>query len=227
MKVSLVMPVYNEERTLPAILQRLFDVGVADELVIVDDGSEDRSVDIIKNTPIPNNLKLRLIEQPENRGKGAALRAGFEQVSGEIIGIQDADEEYFPEDIPELIEPIRNGRTKIVYGCRSFSGHQSYSYFYYLGNAFLTLMTNVLYNIHISDVETCYKFFHREVFDQITLQSDSFTIENELTARIVRAGYNIYEVPIRYVARSREEGKKITTWDGVKAAGALLYYRIF
>ncbi|MFB6356715.1 MAG: glycosyltransferase family 2 protein [bacterium] len=225
--LSLVIPVYNESEFLERILNRVSDVDPVDELVIVDDHSQDDSYRIIREFDYPDGLTVQHFRNDSNRGKGYCVREGIKQATGDIIGIQDADLEYFPEDIPRLLEPLYDERAEVVYGSRNLSEHKSFSFYYYLGNSILTLLTNIIYNIYITDVETCYKFFRKEVVDPAELHSDTFTIENELTARIVRNGYRIYEVPIRYSARSREEGKKITAWDGIKAAGAIFWYRFF
>lgn len=227
MKVSVVVPVYNEEDTVAGELERLFAVSSVREVVVVDDASRDRSVEIVRSVEPPEEVDLVLLTRSENRGKGAAVRRGLERVSGDVVGVHDADGEYDPADIPSLVAPIEAGECSIVYGSRVLKDNPSYSTAYYWGNWFVTQLANVLYGLELTDIETCYKFFRREVLRDLQLESDGFTIEPELTAKFVRRGYAIREVPITYRPRSREAGKKITAWDGVEAAVALLYYRFF
>jgi len=225
--ISVVVPVYNEEDTVGGELQRLFEVPGVREIVVVDDASRDGSVEVVESVTPPEGVDLILLRQPENRGKGAAVRRGLKRAGGDVLGIHDADGEYDPGDIPAMVEPIEKGACSIVYGSRVLEENPRYSTAYYWGNWLVTQIANVLYGLTLTDIETCYKFFRREVLEGMELESDGFTIEPELTAKFARAGYAIREVPIRYRPRSREAGKKITVWDGVEAAAALLYYRFF
>lgn len=225
MNVSVVVPVYNEEDTVAAELEKLFEVAAVRQVVVVDDASRDRSVEVVRSVVPPEDVDLELVRQPENRGKGAAVRRGLERTTGAVVGIHDADGEYDTTDIPAVLRPIEEGRTSVVYGSRVLRDNPSYSLTYYWGNWCITQLANLLYGLDLTDLETCYKFFRRNVLDSFELYSDGFTIEPELTAKLARSGYVIEEVPIHYHPRTREAGKKITAWDGVEAAAALLYYR--
>jgi len=221
--LSVVMPVYNERETIEEIIGRVLAVPVRIELIVVDDGSKDGTRDLL--TRLQQHHLFRLIFQERNQGKGAALRRGFAEVSGDIVVIQDADLEYSPEEYPELIELICEGRADVVYGSRFLGRHRVFLFTHYLGNVFLTFVTNVLYNTMLSDMETCYKVMRTEVLRSMTLSSNSFGIEPELTAKIFRRGYRVYEVPITYDGRNYDEGKKITWRDGFVALWVLLKYR--
>ena len=221
--VSVVMPAYNEQGTIEEIIGRVLAVPVRIELIVVDDGSSDRTRDIL--TALQRQHRFRLIFQERNQGKGAAIRRGFAEVSGDIVLIQDADLEYSPEEYPALIELICQGRADVVYGSRFLGRHRVFLFTHYLGNRLLTLLTNVLYNTMLSDMETCYKVMRTEVLRSMTLKSDSFGIEPELTAKIFKRGYRVYEVPITYDGRGYDEGKKITWRDGFTALWVLLKYR--
>lgn len=227
MNVGVVVPVYNEEETVAGEIERLFEVPSVTQVVAVDDASRDRSVEIVRSIEPPEGIELVLLRNEENRGKGAAVRRGLERASTEVVGIHDADGEYDPGDIPAMVEPIEEGEVSVVYGSRVLRDNPRYSTAYYWGNWLVTQWANLLFGLELTDIETCYKFFRREALQGLKLESDGFTIEPELTARLVRAGYAIREVPISYRPRSREAGKKITAWDGVEAAAALLYYRFF
>ena len=221
--LSVVMPVYNERDTIEEIIGRVLAIRIRIQLIVVDDGSKDGTRDIL--TALREQRDFRLIFQDRNQGKGAALRRGFSEVSGDIVLIQDADLEYSPEEYPELIELICQGRADVVFGSRFLGRHRVFLFTHYLGNRLLTAITNVLYNTMLSDMETCYKVMRTEVLRSMTLKSDSFGIEPELTAKIFKRGYRVYEVPITYDGRGYEEGKKITWRDGVVALGVLLKYR--
>jgi glycosyltransferase involved in cell wall biosynthesis len=218
------MPVFNERPTIDEIIQRVLAVPVRVELIVVDDGSTDGTRERLAE--INADGRFKLILQPANRGKGAALRRGFQEVTGDIVIIQDADLEYSPEEYPELIELICEGRADVVYGSRFLGRHRVFLFTHYAGNWFLTLLTNVLYNTMLTDMETCYKVMRVEVLRSMTLRSDSFGIEPELTAKIFKRGYRVYEVPITYDGRGYEEGKKITWRDGIVALWTLLRYRV-
>jgi glycosyltransferase involved in cell wall biosynthesis len=221
--LSVVMPVYNERMTVEEIIRRVLAVPIRVELIIVDDGSKDGTRDVLQ--ALARELPIKLVLQPQNGGKGAALRRGFEEVTGELVIIQDADLEYSPEEFPELIELICQGRADVVYGSRFLGRHRVFLFTHYIGNRLLTFITNVLYNTMLTDMETCYKVMRTEVLRSMTLQSDSFAIEPEMTAKIFKRHYRVYEVPITYDGRGYDEGKKITWRDGVVALWVLLKYR--
>ena len=222
--LSVVMPAYNESGTIEEIIRRVLAVPLRTELIVVDDGSIDGTRDILAR--LHAELGFTLLLQPRNLGKGAALRRGFEAVTGDLVVIQDADLEYSPEEFPGLIELICQGRADVVYGSRFLGRHRVFLFTHYLGNRLVTLLTNVLYNTMLSDMETCYKVMRTEVLRAVMpLQSDGFGIEPELTAKICKRGYRVYEVPITYDGRGYEEGKKISWRDGVVALWVLLRYR--
>jgi glycosyltransferase involved in cell wall biosynthesis len=221
--LSVVMPAYNESETIEEIIRRVLAVPVRTQLIVVDDGSKDGTRDILAR--LERELGFTVVLQPGNQGKGAALRRGFEEVRGDIVVIQDADLEYSPEEFPALIELIADGRADVVYGSRFLGRHRVFLFTHYLGNRVLTLITNVLYNTMLTDMETCYKVMRTEVLRSMTLHSDGFGIEPELTAKIFKRGYRVYELPISYDGRGYEEGKKITWRDGVVALWVLLKYR--
>jgi glycosyltransferase involved in cell wall biosynthesis len=221
--LSVVMPVYNERATIEEILARVAAVPVRKELIVVDDCSTDGTRDVLSG--LQRQHGFRLLLQDRNQGKGAALRRGFAEVTGDLVIVQDADLEYSPEEYPELIELICDGRADVVYGSRFLGRHRVFLFTHYLGNRLLTLLTNVLYNTMLTDMETCYKVMRTEVLRSFELQSDGFGIEPELTAKIFKRGYRVYEVPITYDGRGYDEGKKITWRDGVVALWVLLRYR--
>jgi glycosyltransferase involved in cell wall biosynthesis len=221
--LSVVMPVYNERDTIEEIIRRVLSVPVRVELIVVDDGSKDGTRDALRS--LADRHAFKLIFQERNQGKGAALRRGFAEVTGDIMVIQDGDLEYSPEEYPQLIELICQGRADVVYGSRFLGRHRVFLFTHYLGNLLLTLLTNVLYNTMLSDMETCYKVMRTEVLRSMTLKSDGFGIEPELTAKIFKRGYRVYEVPISYDGRGYDEGKKIGWKDGVVALWVLLKYR--
>lgn len=221
--LSVVMPVYNERTTIDEIIRRVLAVKVRVELIVVDDGSTDGTRDILAG--LARELPIKLVLQPVNGGKGAALRRGFEEVTGDLVIIQDADLEYSPEEIPQLIELICEGRADVVYGSRFLGRHRVFLFTHYAGNRLLTLITNVLYNTMLTDMETCYKVMRTEVLRSMRLESNGFGIEPELTAKIFKRRYRVYEVPITYDGRNYDEGKKITWRDGFVALWVLLKYR--
>jgi len=221
--LSVVMPVYNERDTIEGMIARVLAVpNLRIELVVVDDGSKDGTSDILRG--LQGRYPFKLFQKP-NGGKGSALRLGFKEVTGDLVVIQDADTEYSPEEFPELIELICQGRADVVYGSRFLGRHRVFLFTHYLGNLFLTFLTNVLYNTMLTDMETCYKAMRIEVLRSFALDSDGFGIEPEMTAKIFKRGYRVYEVPITYDGRGYEEGKKITWRDGVVALWVLLKYR--
>ena len=220
--LSVVMPVYNERTTIEEIIRRVLAVPLRIQLIVVDDGSKDGSGEILDR--LQEELEFTLLRQA-NAGKGAALRRGFAAVKGDLVVIQDADLEYSPEEYPELIELICSGHADVVFGSRFLGRHRVFMFTHYLGNRVVTLATNILYNTMLTDMETCYKAMRIEVLRSFTLESDGFGIEPEITAKIFKRGYRVYEVPITYDGRGYEEGKKITWRDGVVALLVLLKYR--
>jgi glycosyltransferase involved in cell wall biosynthesis len=220
--LSVVMPVYNERTTIDEIVRRVLAVPLRIELIVVDDGSTDGTSDILDG--LQRELKFTLLRQA-NAGKGAALRRGFAAVTGDLVVVQDADLEYFPEEYPQLIELICDGKADVVYGSRFLGRHRAFMFAHYIGNKFLTLATNILYNTMLTDMETCYKAMRTDVIRSMTLKSDGFGIEPELTAKIFKRGYRVYEVPITYAGRNYDQGKKITWTAGFGALWVLLKYR--
>ena len=222
--LSVVMPVYNERETIEEIVARVLAIPMRVELVVVDDCSSDGTRAHLAE--LQKQYGFTLLLQPRNQGKGAALRRGFAAVTGDIVAIQDADLEYSPEEFPRLAELIIEGRADVVYGSRFLGSHRVFLFTHYLGNLVLTLVTNVLYNTMLSDMETCYKIMRREVLDGLDLRSNGFGIEPEMTAKIFKRGYRVYEVPITYDGRGYDEGKKITWKDGIVALWVLFRNRI-
>jgi glycosyltransferase involved in cell wall biosynthesis len=213
--LSVVMPAYNEQATIEEMVRRVLAVPLRIELIIVDDGSKDETRDILAR--LSRELPIKVILQPANGGKGAALRRGFQEVTGDLVIIQDADLEYSPDEFPELIALICDGRADVVYSSRFLGRHRVFMFTHYAGNRFLTLVANVLYNTMLSDMETCYKVMRTEVLRSMRLESDGFGIEPELTAKIFKRRYRVYEVPITYDGRGYDEAKKITWLDGFVA----------
>ena len=228
MKLSLIMPVYNEGPTLRTVLEQLgkVDMPVPWELIIVDDGSHDGAVDGVERSWVPSADQVLVVKARRNRGKGSALRKGFSLASGDILGVQDADLEYDPAQIPDLIEPILEGRTDVVFGSRQFGSHASYSFWYVVGNRLMSLTASALFDRYITDAYTCYKFFTRDRYDQLRLTADGFEIEAELTGGLLHNGARVFEMPITYTARSRDEGKKIRPKDGIQGVLRLARVRL-
>jgi len=220
--LSVVMPVYNERTTVEEIIRRVLAVPMRIELIVVDDGSKDGSGDILER--LQPELGFTLLRQA-NAGKGAALRKGFAAVTGDMVIIQDADLEYAPEEFPELVELIVKGQADVVYGSRFLGRHRVFMFTHYLGNMVVTLATNILYNTMLNDMETCYKVMRTDVLRSFTLDSNGFGIEPEITAKIFKRGYRVYEIPITYAGRGYDEGKKITWHAGFEALWVLLKYR--
>jgi glycosyltransferase involved in cell wall biosynthesis len=216
MKLSILMPVYNEAKTIEVAVKRVLGVAypVDFELVIVNDGSSDGTADALAAIA---DSRVRVISHDRNRGKGAAIRTAAEAASGDYMIICDADLEYSPEEIPGLLAPVIAGEAEIVYGTRTFGSHSSFSFWYVMGNKFVTNFANVLFNSYISDLETCFKLMPLDLYRRLDIKSAGFGMEAEATGKLLRMGYRPYEIPISYRARGREQGKKITAWDGVEA----------
>jgi glycosyltransferase involved in cell wall biosynthesis len=221
--LSVLVPALNEERTLDTVIDAVLRSTVDLEVVLVDDGSSDGTWEIMSRRA--DGDRVRAFRHERNRGKGAAIRTALQEARGEIILIQDADLEYDPREYEALVEPIRSGRAEVVYGARGFASHTSFSYWYVMGNKLVTLATNVLYNCYLSDMETGYKVMPRSVALELALEARGFELEPEITAKLLRLRHRIYEVPITYAARSREEGKKLTAMDGLRALRTLAKYR--
>jgi len=222
-KLSVVMAAYNERSTIEEIIRRVLAVPLRIELIVVDDCSTDGTREQL--LALQQELGFTLLQQSKNGGKGAALRTAFAHVTGDIVVIQDADLEYSPEEYPELIELICSGRADVVYGSRFLGRHRVFLFNHYLGNRLLTLLTNVLYNTMLTDMETCFKALRVDVMQSMTLRSNRFGIEPELTAKIFKRGYRVYEIPITYDGRGYDDGKKITWRDGVSAVWTLVKFR--
>jgi len=224
MKLSVIMPVYNEERTIQEIVKRVLEVPLEKELVIVDDCSTDRTSELLK--VYANKAEIKVLRHEKNQGKGAAIRTGIQAATGDIIVIQDADLEYDPAEYPILVKPIIEGRADVVYGSRFLGLHRVFLYDHYLGNKFLTFLTNLLYNTMLTDMETCYKVFRAEVLKGITIKSHRFNFEPEITAKVFKKKLRVYEMPISYYGRDYSEGKKIGLRDVLPAIWAILKYRV-
>ena len=226
MKLSIVIPVYNESETICEVIKRVEAVNGDKEIIIVDDGSTDGTRTLLEKYEEKEDFKV--IYQPKNKGKGAALRAGFEIAKGEVIIIQDADLEYNPKDYPVLLEPILDGRADIVYGSRFLGGpHRVLFFWHYLGNMCLTTLSNMFTNINLSDMETGYKVFRRKILESITLKSNRFGFEPEFTSKVAQKNFVIYEVPISYSGRDYSAGKKINWKDGIAALWFIFRFRFF
>ena len=224
MLLSVIMPCYNEAATIREIVQQVLAVNLDKELIVVDDCSSDQTPAILAELA-GTHPEIRVVQQPANQGKGNAIRTGLALARGEITIIQDSDLEYDPNDYYELVRPIVAGRVDVVFGARFLGRHTGMYFWNAVGNKGLTFITNFLYNCWINDMETCYKVMRTSIFRSLNLQSNDFRIEPEITAKVLRLGYRIYQVPISYMGRTYEEGKKIKSLDGFKAVATLLRYR--
>ena len=234
MKLSVLIPVYNEKNTLREAIRRVQRVNVPKEIIVIDDGSRDGSRDILasldadakKKTDPMNELKV--IFKSVNEGKGAAIRSGLAEVTGTVVIVQDADLEYNPLDYPKLLEPIEAGEADVVYGTRFYGGgpHRVLFFWHYVGNQILTLFANILTNLNLSDMEVGYKAFRSDILKKIQIKSNRFGFEPEITVKIAKIGCRIFEVPISYYGRTYKEGKKITWKDGFAALYCLIRYRL-
>ena len=222
--LSVIVPVFNERNTVGEIIRRMrsVELGVELEIIVVDDASGDGTDKILSAL---EDSTVRVVRHPTNKGKGAAIRTGMEHARGDLLLIQDADLEYDPDDWPRLIAPIQKGKARVVYGSRFTGERKNMLFLHWIGNRFLSLVTNVLYNTTISDMETCYKLFDRSILEGIKIESNRFDFEPEITAKVLRRGHRIYEVPISYAGREFDEGKKITWKDGFAALWTLVKYR--
>jgi glycosyltransferase involved in cell wall biosynthesis len=225
MKLSILTPIYNEARTLQKVIDRLLSIEFPTdvEFVMVNDGSVDGSAAMLDAI---SDDRVVVYHQPKNQGKGAAIRKAVELATGDYMIICDADEEYRPQEIPMLMQPILDGESHIIYGTRTFGSHTSFSYWYVIGNRGVNLAANILFNAYVSDVETCFKMMPLPLYRSLNVKANGFGMEAEVTAKLLARGHRPYEVPISYRARSRAEGKKITAWDGVEALWILFRIRV-
>jgi glycosyltransferase involved in cell wall biosynthesis len=225
-KLSILMPVFNERETVATAIERALQVElpVGRELIIVDDGSTDGTRELLQEQVWPETVTL--VTHPENRGKGAAIQTALTHASGTYSTILDADLEYDPANFPALLEPLLSGEAAAVYGVRGFQAHSAYSFWYVLGNRAVTFTANALYNAWLSDLMTCFKALSTDLFRSLRLREQGFAIEAEITARLLRSGVVIYEVPVTYRARRREEGKKLTAHDGLRVLATLARCRV-
>ncbi len=227
MKLSVIVPVYNERQTIEEVIRRVraVDLGLEKEIIVVDDGSTDGTREVLGALDTPGT---RVVFQDKNRGKGAALRSGFAQAEGDIVLVQDADLEYDPREYPKLLEPILDGRADVVYGSRFLGGpHRVLYFWHYVGNRVLTTFSNMLSNLNMTDMETCYKVFRTDILRRIRLRSPRFGFEPEITVKLAKLRCRIYEVPISYSGRDYAQGKKIGWKDGLAALFHLLRFRFF
>jgi glycosyltransferase involved in cell wall biosynthesis len=224
MKLTVVVPVFNEEKTIKAIHQRICATGIPREIIYVNDGSTDSSLSIL--VELAGNDHVILIDQPSNRGKGSAIRAGVQSASGEIIILQDADLEYDPREYPRLLSPFADESVKVVYGAR-FTERKRHAFYlpHYIANRMLTMLTNFLFGSNLNDMETGYKVFRKEIFNPLSITADGFEFEPEFTAKVLRSGHRIHEVPISFNPRNYQQGKKIKLKDAVYAVWMLLKIR--
>jgi glycosyltransferase involved in cell wall biosynthesis len=224
MKISVVIPVYNEKSTIAELITRVKNVPLEKEIIIIDDYSNDGTRDVLKAL---SDSSVKILFHEKNQGKGAALRTGFSHVQGDVVIIQDADLEYNPDEYPHIVAPIKDGHADAVFGSRFLGGpHRVHLFWHYVGNTLLTTLSNMFTNINLTDMETCYKAFKASLLQQFTIESDRFGIEPELTAKLARLKCRIYEVPISYSGRDYTEGKKIGWKDGLAAIYWIIYYNL-
>jgi glycosyltransferase involved in cell wall biosynthesis len=224
--LSIIVPVYNEEKTLLPLLKKVQNVkllGLKKQIIVVNDGSVDKTLELLKKLKIPGG---KILQHEKNRGKGAAIRTAIPHTTGDIVIIQDADLEYDPADYVTVLKPILSGIADVVYGSRFMGVHRAFLFWHYVGNKVLTLVTNLLYDTVLTDMETCYKAFRGDIIRSIPLKSNRFDFEPEVTAKVLKRGYKLFEVPISYDGRGFGEGKKITWRDGLVALYCLIRYRI-
>ena len=222
--LGVIVPAYNEERSLEQVVRRVLQEPLVRQVVIVDDCSTDGTLAAARRCA--SDARVVIKHHEANRGKGAAMRSGLEAITAPLVVIQDADLEYDPADYEKLVSPILRGRADVVFGTRGFAGHSAYSYWFVIGNQLVTTATNILFNCYIQDMETGFKVMRTSLMRRLGLRGNRFDVEPEITGRILRLGYRIYEVPIDYSARTREQGKKLTWLDGVKALFVLLAVRL-
>jgi glycosyltransferase involved in cell wall biosynthesis len=229
-KLSIVIPCFNERSTISEIIAAVRASGYPDkEIIVVDDCSSDGTTEFLKTKIEPSGLVHKVLYHPVNQGKGAALRTGFQHASGDIVIVQDADLEYDPQEYSRLVEPIRAGKADVVFGSRFLGGdsHRVLYFWHTLGNKFLTLMSNIFTNLNLTDMETCYKAFRREILQSIRIEENRFGFEPEITAKVAKSHCRVYEVGISYYGRTYEEGKKIGWKDGVRALYCIVKYNLF
>jgi glycosyltransferase involved in cell wall biosynthesis len=225
MLLSIIIPAFNEAAFLPEVIRRVEETPYDKEIIIVDDGSTDGTREYLKGLASEG---IKVIVHEKNMGKGAAMRTGIAVASGDVVIVQDADLEYDPKDYPVLLEPIMQGKADVVYGSRFLGGpHRVLFFWHSVGNSFITLISNMFTDLNLTDMETGYKAFRKKVFEVITIESNRFGFEPEITAKVAKKGFRIYEVPISYSGRSYEEGKKITWKDGIKAVFTVFKYNLF
>lgn len=227
-QITVVIPIFNESATIEQIVDAVNGVSLKIELIAVDDGSTDRSLEILRRLKEEGRIDQLLVHE-SNRGKGAALKSGFDAASGDIIIVQDADLEYDPNEYRKLLQPILDGKADVVYGSRFMGGepHRVLYFWHYVGNRALTILSNMVTNLNLTDMETCYKCFRKEVLSGLTIQERGFGVEPELTAKVARGGWRVYEVGISYSGRTYAEGKKIGWKDGVHALFCIIRYGLF
>jgi glycosyltransferase involved in cell wall biosynthesis len=227
MKLSVIIPIYNERGTLERVVEKVLSVPLEIELICVDDGSNDGSREILAKLQL-QYPQLRVFLQPKNMGKGAALRRGIKEATGDFVVVQDADLEYDPAEFPNLIEPLVGGQADVVYGSRFLGGrpHRVLYFWHFVGNSLLTLLSNCLTNINLSDMETCYKVFRRQIIQSISIDEDRFGFEPEITVKVAKRRLRIYEIGVSYNGRTYKEGKKIGWKDGFRALWCLFKYSI-
>lgn len=225
MKLSVIIPLYNEEKTIFQILQKLLQVKKVNEIIVVDDGSKDKSLSQVKKAQkLTNGKKIKFFSK-KNGGKGTAISFGLSKANGDYVLIQDADLEYDPQDIPALLKPVEEGKAQVIYGSRFLGPHSNLLFWHRVGNSLLNFLVNILYNTTLSDMETCYKLIPTKLLKDIDIKSQKFDLEPEITCKILKRGIRIFEVPISYVGRDFSQGKKLTWRDGISALKVIILER--